>query len=160
SRSPDFAGKKARFTGLKARHRDLIVEMHRINREPPASHARLSRPLAALVMVGRAAAGIFSDVTDLLLMSGELSVASGRVLVHPGRFRLPATVYHLFRVGWQAVPIMALITFLIGGIIAQQGGEVTAIYPCGGVTGQLLAHLVEREHIVSKTSELADETRQ
>jgi phospholipid/cholesterol/gamma-HCH transport system permease protein len=30
-------------------------------------------------------------------------------------------VYHLYRVGWQAVPIIFLITFLIGGIIAQQG---------------------------------------
>jgi phospholipid/cholesterol/gamma-HCH transport system permease protein len=30
-------------------------------------------------------------------------------------------VYHTFRVGWQAIPIMLLITFLIGCIIAQQG---------------------------------------
>jgi phospholipid/cholesterol/gamma-HCH transport system permease protein len=30
-------------------------------------------------------------------------------------------VYQVFRVGWQAVPIMLLITFLIGCIIAQQG---------------------------------------
>jgi phospholipid/cholesterol/gamma-HCH transport system permease protein len=30
-------------------------------------------------------------------------------------------VHHLDRVGWQAVPIVLLITFLIGGIIAQQG---------------------------------------
>jgi len=30
-------------------------------------------------------------------------------------------VHHLDRVGWQAVPIILLITFLIGAIIAQQG---------------------------------------
>ena len=30
-------------------------------------------------------------------------------------------MHHLDRVGWQAVPIILLITFLIGGIIAQQG---------------------------------------
>jgi phospholipid/cholesterol/gamma-HCH transport system permease protein len=30
-------------------------------------------------------------------------------------------VHHLDRVAWQAVPIVLLITFLIGGIIAQQG---------------------------------------
>src|SRR6185295_2636990 len=35
--------------------------------------------------------------------------------------RLTSAVHHLYRVGWQAVPIMLLITFLIGGIIAQQG---------------------------------------
>jgi phospholipid/cholesterol/gamma-HCH transport system permease protein len=121
SRSPDFASKNARFIGLKLRHRDLIEEMHRISRQAPASHAGLSGPLAVLDMVGRAAAGLVSDVMDFLRMSGELSVAIGRILMHPRRFRLTSTVYHLFRVGWQAVPIMVLITFLIGGIIAQQG---------------------------------------
>jgi phospholipid/cholesterol/gamma-HCH transport system permease protein len=30
-------------------------------------------------------------------------------------------VYHLGRVGWNAVPIIMLITFLIGSILAQQG---------------------------------------
>jgi len=48
----------------------------------------------------------------------------------------------------------------VARVIRRLGGEVTAIYPCGGATGQLLAKLVEREHIVSRTSEMADETRQ
>src|SRR5256885_6511290 len=30
-------------------------------------------------------------------------------------------IYEFYRVGWQAIPIIALITFLIGAIIAQQG---------------------------------------
>ena len=54
-------------------------------------------------------------------MFGDLSVALGRVLLRPRSFRLTSTVHQLYRVGWQAVPIMLLITFLIGGIIAQQG---------------------------------------
>jgi phospholipid/cholesterol/gamma-HCH transport system permease protein len=54
-------------------------------------------------------------------MFGEFGFAFARIVVNPRRFRLTSAVYHLFRVGWQAVPIMVLITFLIGGIIAQQG---------------------------------------
>jgi len=54
-------------------------------------------------------------------MCGQIGVALARVIMHPRRFRLTSAVYHLFRVGWQAVPIMVLITFLIGAIIAQQG---------------------------------------
>ena len=121
SRRPGVTDRKALFTSIKPRHRDLIEAMHRINRQPPPSHAGLSGPLAALDMLGRAAAGLLSDVADFLRMSGELAVAIGRILIHPRRFRLTSAIYHLFRVGWQAVPIMALITFLIGGIIAQQG---------------------------------------
>jgi len=37
------------------------------------------------------------------------------------RFRLTSAVHQLDRVAWQAVPIVLLITFLIGGIISQQG---------------------------------------
>jgi len=36
-------------------------------------------------------------------------------------FRLTSAVHHLSRVGWEAMPIILLITFLIGCIIAQQG---------------------------------------
>ncbi len=126
SRSPelagsDGAGKEVRFTGVTPRYRDLIDDMHRVGRQPPATAKGLSPPLEALDAVGRAAAGVVSDVTDFLQMLGQLSAAIGRVFLQPRRMRLTSAVYHLFRVGWQAVPIMALITFLIGGIIAQQG---------------------------------------
>jgi phospholipid/cholesterol/gamma-HCH transport system permease protein len=121
SRSPVLAGKDTRVTGVKPHHRGLIEDMHRVNRQAPAPPRRLSPPLATLDTIGRAAAGVVSDVADFLRMFGELSVAIGRILMHPRRFRLTSAVYHLFRVGWQAVPIMMLITFLIGGIIAQQG---------------------------------------
>jgi phospholipid/cholesterol/gamma-HCH transport system permease protein len=121
SRSPVFAGSEARFTGMAPRHRGLIDGVHRLGRQPLTAHKRLAPPVAALDAVGRAAAGVVADVADFLQMLGELSVAIGRVLMHPRRLRLTSAVYHLFRVGWQAVPIMVLITFLIGGIIAQQG---------------------------------------
>jgi 6-phosphofructokinase 2 len=48
----------------------------------------------------------------------------------------------------------------VARVIRRFGGEVTAVYPRGGITGQLLSRLVEREHIASKTSEIAEETRQ
>ena len=43
------------------------------------------------------------------------------MLVRPASFRLTSAVHQLDRVGWQAIGIILLITFLIGGIIAQQG---------------------------------------
>jgi phospholipid/cholesterol/gamma-HCH transport system permease protein len=54
-------------------------------------------------------------------MLGSLSVAFVRSLVRPRVFRLTSVVHHLDRVGWQAIGIIVLITFLIGCIIAQQG---------------------------------------
>ncbi len=54
-------------------------------------------------------------------MIGALSVALVRVLARPRSFRFTSMVHQLDNVGWRAVPIIVLITFLIGCIIAQQG---------------------------------------
>jgi phospholipid/cholesterol/gamma-HCH transport system permease protein len=54
-------------------------------------------------------------------MLGALGSACFGVLRRPGSLRLKSLVYHLHQVGWQAIPIIALVTFLIGAIIAQQG---------------------------------------
>jgi phospholipid/cholesterol/gamma-HCH transport system permease protein len=121
TRSFKLAGKEAELTGLKPSHRGLLDEIQRVNLRPQTLPGRPNPLLVALDKVGRASVGLASDAGDFLQMLGELGVVIGRILMHPRRFRLTSAVYHLFRVGWQAVPIMALITFLIGGIIAQQG---------------------------------------
>ena len=54
-------------------------------------------------------------------MLGAVGQAIVDVALGRSRFRLTSTVHHIDRVALQAVPIIALITFLIGGIIAQQG---------------------------------------
>ena len=120
-RRSNHHGKRAEFKGLPPRYRGLIAEMHAVNLQPRISQRNPNRLWSALDGVGRAAAGLMSDVLVFLAMFGELSAALGRVMLRPRRFRLTSTVYQLYRVGWQAVPIMVLITFLIGGIIAQQG---------------------------------------
>jgi phospholipid/cholesterol/gamma-HCH transport system permease protein len=121
ARSARSNGKEARFTGLEPRWRGLLREMEQVNRHPPTLPPRRNRPVIALEAIGHAAVNLTVDAREFIEMLGELGAAVGRVILNPRRFRLTSAVYHLFRVGWQAVPIMALITFLIGGIIAQQG---------------------------------------
>ena len=106
---------------MSPRYHGLIEEMRAVNLEPRAAARAWNPVLSPLESIGRAAAMLVSDLAMFLGMFGEFAVALGRVLVHPRRFRLTSTVYQLYRVGWLAVPIMVLITFLIGGIIAQQG---------------------------------------
>jgi phospholipid/cholesterol/gamma-HCH transport system permease protein len=54
-------------------------------------------------------------------MLGATGWALLGVLRRPRSLRLTSLVYQTWRIGWQAIPIMVLITFLIGAIIAQQG---------------------------------------
>ncbi|MGD0531289.1 MAG: MlaE family lipid ABC transporter permease subunit [Methyloceanibacter sp.] len=115
------AGRAASIVGLPEHDRTLLKEMSGVNRgssAPPASEYGL---LVALAAIGRGAAGIGRDLLGFANMFGAIGVAAVRVLTRPRDFRFTSAVHQLDRVCWQAVPIILLITFLIGGIIAQQG---------------------------------------
>ncbi len=109
------------IVGLSPRYRNLIEQLHRVNLEARAEAATQNPLLGGLDKIGQATLRFGSDFVEFISMLGAVCHALGRVALHPQRFRFTSTVYHLFRVGWLAVPIMALITFLIGGIIAEQG---------------------------------------
>src|SRR3569832_719287 len=107
-------------TGLKQDYRALIDGLQRV--QPGPSQRRRANPLAGWVeSIGRAVVSAGESFLAMLNMLGALAVALVRVVARPRRFRLTAMVHQLDKVGWRAVPIMLLITFLIGCIIAQQG---------------------------------------
>jgi phospholipid/cholesterol/gamma-HCH transport system permease protein len=91
------------------------------NLKAPRSAPRKSRLLAALEGIGRRADNLRRELVPFLDLLGALCVALVRTLANPRALRFTSLVHQLDRVGWQAVPIILLITFLIGAIIAQQG---------------------------------------
>ncbi len=121
SRRATSAGRHAEIVGVADNYAGLIEEVHQVNRHNPTPVPALNPVVANLNEIGRAAVGAREDVAVFLQMLGSLFLALVGVLRRPGSLRLTSLVYQLYRVGWQAIPIMALITFLIGAIIAQQG---------------------------------------
>jgi len=116
-------GSVARIVGLSDTDRGLIEEVRLVNRTPVEAKdgAGQSRILVALDGVGRAMAGIGWSLVLLAHLLGALTMVVLGTIAHPSRLRLTSTVHQLERVGWRAVPIILLSTFLIGAIIAQQG---------------------------------------
>jgi phospholipid/cholesterol/gamma-HCH transport system permease protein len=115
------AGRKTSITGLPEHDRGLLAAMDRVNLEPAPQALKSNRLVTGLASVGRAAVGAGRDLLDFADMLGALGVAAVRVIRRPQDFRFTSAVHQLDLVGWQAVPIILLITFLIGGIIEQQG---------------------------------------
>src|ERR1700674_3294552 len=115
------SGRETVILGLPEHDRGLLDEMHGVNRQPPIAIARENKIVAGLAAVGRAGAGVGHGLMVFGEMLGALGVAAVRMTLRPREFRFTSTVHQLDRVAWQAVPIIMLITFLIGGIIAQQG---------------------------------------
>jgi phospholipid/cholesterol/gamma-HCH transport system permease protein len=114
-------GQEAELAGLPERYRGLVEEVREVNRRPAEAIERRGRIAVAFDAVDRGFASLQTEAFAFLAMLGAIGAALGRVLIHPKSFRVASAVHHLDRVGWQAVGIMLLITFLIGGIIAQQG---------------------------------------
>jgi len=115
------AGHSAETVGVAENYAGLIEEVRQVNRHNPAPAPARNPLLVKLDDIGRAAAGATEDLIVFLQMLGLLGWAAFGVLRRPRSLRLTSLVYQLYRVGWQAIPIVVLITFLIGAIIAQQG---------------------------------------
>lgn len=111
----------ANVIGVSERYAGLIAEVNRVNRRKPATEKPGNPVTVRLEQLGRYAADITEDVAVFLQMLGALGVALFGVLSRPRSLRLTSLAYQVYRVGWQAIPIILLITFLIGSIIAQQG---------------------------------------
>ncbi|MGH8514203.1 MAG: ABC transporter permease, partial [Gammaproteobacteria bacterium] len=114
-------GGQASVVGMPEHDRTLLKEMSGVNLEPVAPPARPNPIVSALAALGRGMTGFGRDLGTFANMLGAIGVAATRVIARPRDFRFTSAVNQLDRVRWQAVPIILLITFLIGAIIAQQG---------------------------------------
>ncbi|MGD0025378.1 MAG: ABC transporter permease [Xanthobacteraceae bacterium] len=114
-------GSTTRIINLSDSDRGLIDEVRLVNRSPVKDGSAANRVLIALDSIGRAVAEIGWSLVLLAHLLGALTMAVLGTIAHPARLRLTSTVHHVERVGWRAVPIILLSTFLIGAIIAQQG---------------------------------------
>jgi phospholipid/cholesterol/gamma-HCH transport system permease protein len=121
SRRVTSQGRRAEMTSVAEKYAGLIEEVRQVNRRNPAPPPKPNPVLAKLNDLGGSAVGATDDAGVFLQMLGSVCLAIFGVLRKPRSLRLTSLVYQLYRVGWQAIPIVVLITFLIGAIIAQQG---------------------------------------
>lgn len=119
-RSLSQDGAEVRLAGLSDDYATLVEEVTRVG-PTPAPKRQNSAIVQTLDNIGRSLFGIGDTLLALLDMVGAVGAAAFNLIVRPYRFRLTSMVHHLEQVCWRAVPIVVLITFLIGCIIAQQG---------------------------------------
>jgi len=114
-------GRDARLVGLREDYRGLFEKVHAGTQTLSPPPPRRNSIIATLESVGMTMAGVGGDLILLAQMIGSLMIAIKRVMLRPTTFRFTSMVHQLERVGWRAVPIVLLITVLIGAILAQQG---------------------------------------
>jgi len=95
--------------------------------------------------IGETVLSVAHDGDAMLRMLGATVQEFGRVIVRPATFRGMAVARQIELTGVRAVPIIALMSFLIGCIVAQQGAFQLRIFGASVFTVDLVGILTLRE---------------
>lgn len=112
--------------GVKVEMRDaskqhlVLIEAVR-HRNEPVVPPRRSRLVELLADVGQSVVQAWKDLVRGVSFIGEVVAATGRVMLRPASFRWASLVTQLELIAFRGAPIIVLITFLVGCIVAQQG---------------------------------------
>ncbi|MDO5610685.1 MAG: ABC transporter permease [Pseudomonadota bacterium] len=79
---------------------------------------------AALARLGYAVADNGKKITALLSFFGESLIKMLRVIREPRRLRVTSVVHHMEQVGLDAVPLVLLLTYLVGAVLAFLGANI------------------------------------
>jgi phospholipid/cholesterol/gamma-HCH transport system permease protein len=115
------SGVEVAYTGLGPAKEILIGEVEKSDHEPAPPRRSAPVLLQMVTDTGEAVIDSGKDLVKLTELAGRSVIIGLGFLIRPWRFRLTSITFHLEYMGVRAVPIIALISFLIGGIILQQG---------------------------------------
>ncbi|MBM3490524.1 MAG: ABC transporter permease [Alphaproteobacteria bacterium] len=115
------AGIACDLAELRPEHQAMLEQVAIGDRPAPAVPEPLPPLLAVIARLGRGALDVRREAEQLLGFFGAVSAGLLRTIVQPRRLRFTSFVFHLERVGLNALPIVGLISFLIGVVLAYQG---------------------------------------
>ena len=108
--------------------------------------------LMLLERIGRAVGTLWQDSMQLLGFIGVILETLLRRALTPHRWRLTPVVAHIEQTGLDAAPIVALLTFLVGAVVAFLGATVLAAFGATIFTVDLVAFSFLREFAVLLTA--------
>ena len=144
SRQAESAGLEVAWLGLSEAQATL-VEKVAAHRSPPNEPRRPGQILAFVERIGVKTVEAGGNARDLLNFLGLVTLALLRNLVQPARLRITSLVYHLERTGFDALPIVGLLSFLIGVVLAYQGADQLSRFGAEIFTVNLVGLSVLRE---------------
>jgi phospholipid/cholesterol/gamma-HCH transport system permease protein len=116
------------------------------SREPHASLRQL------LARTGAAVVSLWEQSRELLGFVGLVLVTLGRVALGRRKLRLTSTIFHMEQVGLDAVPIIGLLTFLVGAVVAFIGATALRDFGAEIFTVELVSISYLREFGVLLTA--------
>ena len=144
-RSLEGDGSAVRLVDVQPVHAELIERIQGIEpkptKVPPEDH-----PIDRFVLnLGETTIRVVQESAHFVSFAGAVTIAFLRQLVSPGRIRGIAIVHHIQETGVNAIPIVAMMAFLIGVVLAYQGADQLRQFGAELFTVNLLAVATLRE---------------
>ncbi len=114
------AGGAVEIASQRQEHAVLLAEIQ-IHGEDAISPAGSFGVVSVLVNIGAAIVRFGRDMVGGAMFLGEVVVGSLAVLLGPRKFRGPSLINQIELIAFNGAPIIMLISFLVGCIVAQQG---------------------------------------
>jgi phospholipid/cholesterol/gamma-HCH transport system permease protein len=138
--------------GLGASHRALVAAVAKAGTAPEPATPRDTGLVALLARTGAAAEQIARDAWQLLGFIGLVLATLVRCILDPRRWRITSLAFHLEQTGLDAVPIVVLLNFLVGAVVAFLGATVLKDFGATIFTVELIGYSFLREFGVLLTA--------
>ena len=137
------SGRVGRIVGARPEHATLLREAAYVpvESDPPQPRGAVS----LLADMGESVYLAGCDLAAGLDFLGRIVVVALKAAGRPRRWRLTSTFHHLEHMGLRGAPLILMINFFVGAIVAQQGIVQLARFGASSLTVDLVAILTLRE---------------
>ncbi len=105
----------------------------------------MTKPMLALETIGRSAQAAFAQTVALLGFVGESAHALARGVAHPARLRWRPVLFNIRSAGFDALPIVGVLSFLLGLVVAYQAADQLRRYGANIFVADLVGLSMLRE---------------
>lgn len=138
-------GAKVTLQGASEDVQTLLDAVHKAQPKPRRQARPPSALIALLARAGSAMEDLWFWARDATGFIGMIIITLGRAIVKPSRARFTPLVHHMEAAGLDAVPIVMMMSFLIGGVLAYQASDQLALFGAQIFTVDLIGISVLRE---------------
>ena len=145
ARARDTAA-SATLAGLRPECERLLQAVTQHVQDESGEPAPAAIPAPGVVeRIGRSAQTSWEQAYAMLSFVGESALALGGCIAHPARMRWRPILFNIRRAGFDALPIVGLLSFLLGVVVAYQGADQLRQYGANIFVADLVGLSMLRE---------------
>jgi len=137
---------------LSASQQALMAYIDEVNASPPPHKVKELGFIAAIGRLGFSVVDSYKETLAFIAFMGLTLRVMTRVVTQPKRWRITPTVFHMETVGLDAMPLVMLLSFLVGAVLAFLGATVLEDYGAQIYVVELVSYAFLREFGVLLTA--------